>query len=269
MFSPLRNRFGIPGVISVIALVFAMMGGAYAASNNSGGGKAAASAKAKRGPKGPKGPAGPPGPAGSTGAKGDAGALGANGKDGAQGPKGEKGPKGDKGDKGPKGDPWTAGGTLPAGATETGGWAFGLLSAGGKPEGELPLYIPISFPIPLAAGLDEQHVHVILANGKEQLFNPETSTREEITPTQCGSGIGAEVNAKNPQAKPGHLCVYVGELLGTFGETLIGVLQGLNPIQLLSAAGVVMGADTSGAKLAFSSLPSNGRGYGTFAVTAP
>ncbi|HSR94938.1 MAG TPA: hypothetical protein VLK56_08730, partial [Solirubrobacterales bacterium] len=26
MLSPLRNRFGIPGVISVIALVFAMMG---------------------------------------------------------------------------------------------------------------------------------------------------------------------------------------------------------------------------------------------------
>ena len=32
MFSTLRTRFGIPGVISVIALVFAMFGGAYAAS---------------------------------------------------------------------------------------------------------------------------------------------------------------------------------------------------------------------------------------------
>ena len=48
MFSTLRNRFGIPGVISVIALVFAMFGGAYAASNSSGGGKATASAKAKK-----------------------------------------------------------------------------------------------------------------------------------------------------------------------------------------------------------------------------
>ena len=47
MFSPLRNRFGIPGAISVIALVFAMFGGAYAASDNSGGGKATASAKKK------------------------------------------------------------------------------------------------------------------------------------------------------------------------------------------------------------------------------
>ena len=31
MFSLLRNRFGIPGVISVVVLVFAMSGGAFAA----------------------------------------------------------------------------------------------------------------------------------------------------------------------------------------------------------------------------------------------
>src|SRR5258706_13999527 len=77
MFSPLSNRFGIPGVISVIALVFAMLGGAYAASNNSGGGKASASAKAKKGPRGPKGATGPAGPAGPSGparSKGDPGA---------------------------------------------------------------------------------------------------------------------------------------------------------------------------------------------------
>src|SRR6188472_2090585 len=94
MFSTLRNRFGIPGVISVIALVFAMFGGAYAASNSSGGGKATASAKAKKGPRGPKGatgPAGPAGPAGPTGAKGDAGAPGANGTNGAPGTPGAAG----------------------------------------------------------------------------------------------------------------------------------------------------------------------------------
>jgi hypothetical protein len=85
MFSTLRNRFGIPGVISVIALVFAMFGGAYAASNSSGGGKATVSAKAKAGPRGKTGktgPAGPAGPAGSAGAKGDAGAAGAAGTPG-------------------------------------------------------------------------------------------------------------------------------------------------------------------------------------------
>ena len=67
MFSTLRNRFGIPGVISVIALVFAMFGGAYAASNSSGGGKATASAKAKQGPRGKTGKTGPAGPAGPAG----------------------------------------------------------------------------------------------------------------------------------------------------------------------------------------------------------
>jgi hypothetical protein len=89
MLSPLRNRFGIPGVISVIALVFAMMGGAYAATNT--GGKATASAKAKKGPPGPRGktgpagPAGPAGAAGPTGAKGDKGDAGSNGSSGADG----------------------------------------------------------------------------------------------------------------------------------------------------------------------------------------
>jgi hypothetical protein len=85
MFSTLRTRFGIPGVISVIALVFAMLGGAYAANNSASGGKATASAKAKRGPRGPKGPAGPQGSAGPQGAKGDAGANGSNGSAGADG----------------------------------------------------------------------------------------------------------------------------------------------------------------------------------------
>jgi hypothetical protein len=95
MFSTLRTRFGIPGVISVIALVFAMFGGAYAASNSASGGKATASAKAKKGPRGPKGPkgdtgpAGPQGPAGPAGAKGDAGVAGANGQNGTPGASGQ------------------------------------------------------------------------------------------------------------------------------------------------------------------------------------
>ena len=100
MFSTLRTRFGIPGVISVIALVFAMFGGAYAASNSSGGGKATASAKAKKGPRGPKGPkgdTGPAGPQGPAGAKGDTGAPGANGKDGTNGTNGTNGTDGEAG----------------------------------------------------------------------------------------------------------------------------------------------------------------------------
>ncbi len=98
MFSTLRTRFGIPGVISVIALVFAMLGGAYAASNGSGplasssaGHHKKSKSKAKRGPRGPKGATGatgPAGPQGPAGAKGDNGAAGANGSDGSNGSSG-------------------------------------------------------------------------------------------------------------------------------------------------------------------------------------
>jgi len=95
----LKNRFGIPGVIAVAALVFAMIGGAYAATN-SGGGKKASASKSNRGPRGPKGPKGATGPAGATGAQGAQGAAGANGKDGAPGSPGEAGPPGAPGANG-------------------------------------------------------------------------------------------------------------------------------------------------------------------------
>ncbi len=85
MFSTLRTRFGIPGVISVIALVFAMLGGAYAASSNDSGKATASKAKVVKGPRGPKGATGPAGPQGPSGADGKDGASGSNGKDGASG----------------------------------------------------------------------------------------------------------------------------------------------------------------------------------------
>lgn len=100
MFSALRTRFGIPGIISVIALVFALVGGAFAANNLGGSGKgatASAKKKAAKGPRGPRGatgpagPAGAAGPAGPAGAKGDTGAAGANGQAGTAGAAGKDG----------------------------------------------------------------------------------------------------------------------------------------------------------------------------------
>jgi hypothetical protein len=184
MFSTLRNRFGIPGVISVIALVFAMFGGAYAASNSSGGGKATASTKAKKGPRGPKGatgpagpagPQGPAGPAGPAGAKGDNGAAGANGTNGAPGapgaagksvttaseaPFGECGEQegvkltsasgtsyvcdGAEGAKGDPGSPWVAG-TAPSDVVMKGTWsAHGTAVTAGE---EIP--VAVSFTVPV------------------------------------------------------------------------------------------------------------------------
>jgi len=211
MFSTLRNRFGIPGVISVIALVFAMFGGAYAASNSSGGGKATASAKAKRGPKGPKGEAGPAGPAGPAGAVGKAGASGAPGKDGASvvntefsGPEGtctEGGTRlagatttyacnGKKGKAGKEGSPWTAGGVLPSEASETGIWG---LNGTGVVEHEDTVgfqTLPISFSIPLA---DAPSV-VLLKEG-------------EASKAGC-PGLVEGI----PTADPGNLCIYTDAL---------------------------------------------------------
>lgn len=87
-------------VVAIVALVFAMLGGAYAAT---GGGNplAAASGKksaAKRGPKGPRGPKGDAGPAGPAGKEGSAGKDGLAGKAGKDGKDGEDGQPGTPGE---------------------------------------------------------------------------------------------------------------------------------------------------------------------------
>jgi hypothetical protein len=223
MLSPLRNRFGIPGVISVIALVFAMLGGAYAASNDSKGAKATVSAKGKPGPRGPKGktgPAGPAGPAGPEGAKGDAGVNGADGKDGtslvteAFGSTGKDGKcvglggtkligstityvcNGKAGKNGAEGSPWTELGTLPSEQTETG--TFLML------PGPFNTVGAVSFPIPLEATLAESGVLSI--NGAS------SATEKE----QCDDGEGETASTSNPEADPGKLCVFPasGQVLG-------------------------------------------------------
>jgi hypothetical protein len=239
MLSPLRNRFGIPGVISVIALVFAMFGGAYAATNSEGDSKATASAKGKPGPRGKPGKPGPAGPAGPAGAQGPAGPQGPKGDKGdkgdtgAKGDKGEKGEKGPKGDKGAQGEPWTAGGTLPGGATETGTWTVR------PPAAEGIVRVPISFSIPLAAPLGETQVHYL----------------KKTDPPLAGK---CEGNAANPTAEPGHLCVYTGAESGLLIES--GFISQLDE--------VTPGASTAGAAMLAVLLEASGNGLGSWAVTA-
>jgi hypothetical protein len=214
MHSTLRNRLGIPGVISVIALVFAMFGGAYAASSSGGGSKATASAKAKRGPRGPRGATGPAGPVGPAGTNGKDGAPGTSGKDGTNGTNGkslttgtatvaecaeggatievESTPASKKkicnGAKGAEGSPWTAGGVLPSGKTETGTWASTLYGLANETPSALE--IPISFPIPMPAPSEEG----FFLNAEE-------------TESEAGTG-GCTGTVVNPTAPPGVLCVY-------------------------------------------------------------
>ena len=222
MFSSLRTRFGIPGVISVIALVFAMLGGAYAANNSSGGGKATASAKAKKGPRGPKGATGPAGPAGPAGPQGPAGANGKDGSNGSSGKDGTNGAPGKsvltasfEGTNEPVGEPCEERGgssievegsglkryacngasgqdgqdgqtgftkTLPPGSTETGAW-FAPMP---KLHRELQM-ASISFSIPLAAGIDG--AHTLLEN-------------EADFATHCHGSF------ESPSADPGYFCAY-------------------------------------------------------------
>lgn len=220
MLSPLRNRFGVPGVISVIALVFAMFGGAYAA-NDSGGGKATASAKAKKGPRGPRGPkgdTGPAGPAGPQGAKGDTGVAGANGKDGKSaeavifaGPKGScteggvevksasptalvcNGKKGANGETG-----FTE--TLPSEKSLKGVWSVTNPKEGGL---EGISWASISFGIPLATAPTAYYVFP----NQEKAFEigvapPHFLEDESEVDTVCPGDPSSLV------AKPGKLCVY-------------------------------------------------------------
>jgi hypothetical protein len=234
MLSPLRNRFGIPGVISVIALVFAMFGGAYAASKNPGGGKASASAKAKKGPRGPKGPKGDPGPAGLAGPAGLQGPAGANGKDGGNGAPGKNGasvtstqfggeeePEGEPCEElggsefesaspeptyacnGAEGPPGPITGELPSGVTLKGVWStlFEDTAKGASAR----RYVPISFGLSLSSAPTVRYIN---SKGKEVIENEEGL--EEVTSTECLGSAAA------PTAKPGSLCVYAESETGTF-----------------------------------------------------
>jgi hypothetical protein len=181
MFHRLHERIGTAGlVVAVIALVAALGGTALA-----GGGvltgkqkkEVARIAKRFAGQPGPQGAAGPVGPAGPGGARG------------------AKGDPGEKGEKGDVGSPWTAGGTLPAGATETGAWALG-------PTHDPVVYGAISFTIPLVGALDPSHVHLIAPDGEELVANPDNGEIEKAPQPACTGSAG------QPTAEAGNLCVY-------------------------------------------------------------
>jgi hypothetical protein len=258
----LKEPFGKAGlIVAVVALVFAMLGGAYAATGGSGGGKATASAKqgkqgkqgkpGKTGPAGPAGPAGAAGPAGPAGPKGETGAAGGPGGPGAPGKSvvlasGASGCTTNGGAGGTsvevegtgtkkfvcngKNGAIQPGETLPQGATETGFWAFFANTEGNQ-------WAPISFTIPLAAPLTEEHT----------FFVTNDEVENATAPSECpGSFV-------SPEATEGNLCVYTPEfgLLGaTFGEIPAGETTS-------STAGVFVGF----------AVTENSFGRGSWAVT--
>jgi hypothetical protein len=271
MLRRVKKRLGANGpglTVAVIAMLVALTGGAFAASGaltskqKKEVKKIAKSFAGKPGAPGAPGGQGPVGPAGGPGAKGD---PGGQGKEGPEGPAGESvvtapiptgvlacnqlggtevklenAPQGEEvcnGEKGKEGSPWTAGGVLPPGATETGSWAFD------QPVGVGSIHVPMSFPIPLAGVFGEGQVHWV-----------ETAT----LPAGCSGPAAA------PKASPGELCVR-NSTNGLVGTTFIGVMKttgGDTPPSDLGAA-------RTGAMLVFGAPTENARGWGTFAVTAP
>jgi hypothetical protein len=227
MLQRFRDRFGTAGlIVAVVALAAALAGTAIAAGGLTGKQKKEVTKIAKKyagkpGATGPQGPAGPQGPKGDTGAQGEKGAKGDPGTNGTNGTNGTSATAasfapGEHGCteggievksssptayvcNGEEGSPWTAGGTLPSGETETGVF----VSPGSfKPA-------PISFAIPLAQPLDSAHVVTVL---KEQ------SDHEEISPGVFGEvpaecedpGHVGNAGYENPEADAGYLCIFVG-----------------------------------------------------------
>jgi hypothetical protein len=223
MFSRIRRRITYANVAMTLALVFAMSGGAYAASKYLITSTKQISPKVLKALKG------------KTGTNGTNGINGMNGAAGAQGPQGAKGDTGGAGSPGAKGDtggagspgtpgksvvsaefsgahagcseerggsefevassgvkhyacngsPWTAGGTLPIGQSETGTWA----DIGDKEEGKV-FGVSISFPIQLKTALIGA------------VFQEESEWKSSSS-THCRGTEGA------PTAEAGYLCVYM------------------------------------------------------------
>jgi hypothetical protein len=209
MFSIVKNRLGIPGLVAGIALVFAMGGGAAFAAK-----KYVITSTGQIKPsvlKQLQGQAGAPGPAGANGASGKDGANGTNGTNGTPGATGKSVvtntlASGEMGCEeggvsievegagakkavcnGEEGSPWAAGGILPSGQSETGTY-------GGTFDNGQFIALPITFALPVEPAPDPIFVEGASAAG-------------------C-PGLVAGV----PTADPGKLCVYKGAEFGGLEE---------------------------------------------------
>jgi hypothetical protein len=222
----LKEPFGKAGLtVAILALVLAMVGGAWAAASLNSKQKKEVTKIAKKyagapgaagtnGINGTQGPAGIPGAKGDKGEKGDTGAKGDTGTSGNDGANGvsvsateipfeepeceerggvlvqeEGAPAGVEICNGEEGSPWTAGGTLPPGKTEMGQWSLSVPPPSPTLNNGQSIVIgDISFVIPLAT----------VPNG---IYLKEAEVGVNNTAECPGT-------AEHPEAAAGVLCVY-------------------------------------------------------------
>jgi hypothetical protein len=290
MFGRVRTHLSYANVAATMALVFALTGGAVAASSHSGGGdsngngnsfiKASASvasthvyavvAKKKSSSKG--GARGPAGPKGATGATGPAGPTGATGATGATGPAGN-GTPGTNGTNGTNGQSVTGKQLEPGeGGCEDGGSEF--TSASGNTTA---CNGTTGFTKTLPAGETEHGVWDYTENGSggaqwvslsfpiplaKALVAANVHFIEEgaTAPAGCTGG-----SVSKPVAEPGNLCVYVGETEGALPQEN-GAIR--DP-ELPRPHDLEAGAGAGGAILQLIDVATGTGAWGTWAVTAP
>lgn len=206
MMSWVRKRLTLSNVGLMIALVFAMTGGAYAAK------KYVITSTKQISPtvlKQLRGKNGSNGQAGSVGLQGPAGTPGKDGSPGAPGKDGQPGKDGKEG------SPWTVDGTLPSNKTLKGEWSI-------SGTGSIAVD-SFSFALPLKKAPIKHYINMA---GKEPFYNATSETIEERTQAEC-PGSAAE-----PTAEPGHLCVYAAQeeksMPSVFGNTPLPVVCGFD-----------------------------------------
>ena len=216
MYQRYKERFGTVGiVIGVIALVLALVTGAYAAGGGLSGKQKKEVEKIAKKYAGKPGAAGAPGLAGPAGAAGKNGTNGTNGTDGTNvttapiatssatcnhngGVEVKSASPAQNVCNGTTG--FTE--TLPEGKTETGEWALIGDAAGGFEH----FADALSFNIPLEAAPTP---HYIRTSGLEPVWNSTEEKEEEVAQPDCPGSAAA------PAAEPGSLCVYASAEVNT------------------------------------------------------
>jgi hypothetical protein len=240
MLNRIHQKLGTAGfIISIVALVAALGGGAYAASGGLNGKQKKEVEKIAKKFAGKTGAAGATGPAGAQGPEGAPGKDGSNGANGAPGAAGSPGAKGEPG-------PLVT--QVPSKKTLTGAWSVGGEGA--------QLLASISFPFPVSPA----PTSVIIRESRQLALVVESTGLKEVLAGEEAIEAFCPGSAASPEAEPGFLCVYTErEESGTevgFELALVGA-GWANPSEY--GASVPVKNVSGEAKLA----------KGTWSVTAP